>query len=132
MVSTALLITREIPTRYPKLKIINSHLGGGIPMILGRMDNQAGWEAPTMKEKPSVVAKKMWYDSVSHADRKALRMALSVYGDDKIVLGSDMPYVHYLDGNFEKNTDYIKEECTPGEVENILVKNTLSLVKKFL
>ena len=34
------LITHGIPARYPHIKIINSHLGGALPMLLQRADDQ--------------------------------------------------------------------------------------------
>ena len=37
---------------YPSMRIINSHLGGALPMVLQRMDNQYGWENPETPEKP--------------------------------------------------------------------------------
>ena len=47
------LITHGIPRRYPNSKIINSHLGGALPMLLQRADNQYPWEAPNTPELPS-------------------------------------------------------------------------------
>jgi hypothetical protein len=35
-ISIMQLITHGIPTRYPAIKIINSHLGGALPMLLQR------------------------------------------------------------------------------------------------
>jgi len=58
------LITHGIPTRYPDIKIINSHLGGALPMLLQRADDQYRWEAPDTPEPPSVAARRMWYDTV--------------------------------------------------------------------
>ncbi len=55
-ISVTHLITHGIPQKYPKMKIINSHLGGALPMLLQRMDNQYGWENPTTPEKPSISA----------------------------------------------------------------------------
>jgi len=45
-ISALHLITHGIPSRYPRMKILNSHLGGALPMLIQRMDNQLPWEAP--------------------------------------------------------------------------------------
>ena len=60
------LITHGIPARYPDITIINSHLGGALPMLLQRADDQYRWEAPDTPERPSVAARRMWYDTVGH------------------------------------------------------------------
>ncbi len=39
-ISIMQLITHGIPARYPDIKIINSHLGGALPMLLQRADDQ--------------------------------------------------------------------------------------------
>src|SRR5260370_32871473 len=38
-VSVMHLVEAGVPQRYPKMKIVNSHLGGMIPMVLQRLDN---------------------------------------------------------------------------------------------
>jgi len=86
------LITHGIPSRYPRMKILNSHLGGALPMLLQRMDNQLGWEAPETPEKPSLAARRMWYDTVGHGHPPALRCAADSLGADRLVLGTDFPY----------------------------------------
>jgi len=53
-ISVMHLITHGIPARYPDIKIINSHLGGALPMLLQRADDQYRWEAPDTPE-PDVV-----------------------------------------------------------------------------
>jgi hypothetical protein len=58
----AQLITRGIPSRYPNVKIVNSHLGGALPMLLQRADDQYTWEYPDTPERPSAAARRMWYD----------------------------------------------------------------------
>jgi hypothetical protein len=55
-ISIMQLITHGIPARYPDIKIINSHLGGALPMLLQRADDQYRWEAPDTPEQPSVAA----------------------------------------------------------------------------
>jgi aminocarboxymuconate-semialdehyde decarboxylase len=58
-ISVMQLITRGIPSRYPNIKIINSHLGSALPMLLQRADNQYQWEYPDTPELPSVAARRM-------------------------------------------------------------------------
>lgn len=91
-VAIAHLILAGIPSRFPNLKIITSHLGGALPMLLERMDRQNGWEAPDTPEKPSLAAARLWYDTVAHGHLPALRAAVDTLGADRLVLGTDFPY----------------------------------------
>jgi hypothetical protein len=91
-ISVMQLITRGIPSRYPDIKIINSHLGGALPMLLQRADNQYLWESPDTPELPSTAARRMWYDTVGHGHVPALRCAVDSFGADRLLLGTDFPY----------------------------------------
>jgi Amidohydrolase len=71
------LITHGIPSRFPNIKIINSHLGGALPMLLQRADNQYPWEAPNTRERPSAAASRMWYDTVGHGHPPDLPRAVT-------------------------------------------------------
>ncbi|MEU9608665.1 amidohydrolase family protein [Streptomyces sp. NPDC048057] len=86
------LILAGVPSRHPRMRILASHLGGALPMLLQRADNQVGWEAPDTPEKPSAAARRMWFDSVGHGHVPALRAAVESFGADRIVLGTDFPY----------------------------------------
>jgi 6-methylsalicylate decarboxylase len=112
-IAVAHLIVAGIPSRYPRIKIINSHLGGAIPMLLQRMDNQFIWEAPQTPEMPSVAARRMWYDSVAHGYSPALRAAVDALGADRILLGTDFPYES--GALFQRAVDYIGESGLPAE-----------------
>jgi predicted TIM-barrel fold metal-dependent hydrolase len=91
-ISTTHLIIKGIPQKYPSMRIVNSHLGGALPMVLQRMDNQYGWENPETPEKPSITARRMWFDTVAHAHPPAIRAAVDTLGADRIILGTDFPY----------------------------------------
>ena len=80
------------PTRYPNITIINSHLGGALPMLLQRADDQYRWEAPGTPEPPSVASRRMWYDTVGHGHVPALKCAIESFGAERLVLGTDFPY----------------------------------------
>ena len=120
------LIDAGLPQRYPKLKIVNSHLGGMIRMVLQRLDNISSWEHP-LPEKPSITAKRMRYDSVGHGYPPALRAAVDSLGADRIVLGSDYPY----EGGelFNRAIVYIREAgLKPEVVEKILDRNAAAVL----
>ena len=91
-ISVMHLITHGIPARYPDITIINSHLGGALPMLLRRADDQYRWEAPDTPEPPSVAARRMWYDTVGHGHVPALRCAIDSFGAGRLLLGTDFPY----------------------------------------
>lgn len=127
-IAVAHLIVAGIPSRYPRIKIINSHLGGAIPMLLQRMDNQYKWEAPQTPELPSVAARRMWYDSVAHAYSPALRAAVEALGADRILLGTDFPYES--GPLFQKAVNYIADSALSAEdVARILDSNASRLLQ---
>jgi 6-methylsalicylate decarboxylase len=101
------LITHGIPARYPNIKIINSHLGGALPMLLQRADDQYRWEAPDTPEPPSVAARRMWYDTVGHGHVPALRCAIDSFGADRLLLGTDFPYEN--GDTFVRAVDYVND-----------------------
>jgi len=121
------LITHGIPTRYPDIKIINSHLGGALPMLLQRADDQYRWEAPDTPERPSVAARRMWYDTVGHGHVPALRCAIDSLGADRLLLGTDFPYEN---GDiFVRAVDYINDpQIDPDAARAILDQNASAVL----
>ncbi len=126
-ISVMQLITHGIPARYPDIKIINSHLGGALPMLLQRADDQYRWEAPDTPEPPSVAARRMWYDTVGHGHVPALQCAIGSFGADRLVLGTDFPYEN---GDvFVRAVDYINDpQIAPDAARDILDHNASTLL----
>ncbi|MFF2550706.1 amidohydrolase family protein [Nocardia sp. NPDC058058] len=121
-ISVMQLITAGFPLRYPNIKIINSHLGGALPMLLQRADNQYMWEAPQTPEAPSVQARRMWYDTVGHGHLPALQAAIDSFGADRLLLGTDFPYEN--DKVFVRAIDYISDPgIAPADSQAILEGN---------
>ena len=126
-ISVMQLITRGIPARYPNITIINSHLGGALPMLLQRADDQYRWEAPDTPEPPSVAAQRMWYDTVGHGHVPALRCAIDSFGADRLVLGTDFPYEN--GDTFVRAVDYINDpRIDPSAARAILDHNASALL----
>ena len=126
-ISVMHLITHGIPTRYPDIKIINSHLGGALPMLLQRADDQYRWEAPDTPERPSVAARRMWYDTVGHGHVPALRCAIDSFGADRLLLGTDFPYEN--GDTFVRAVDYVDDlQVDPYAARAILDQNAGALL----
>jgi 6-methylsalicylate decarboxylase len=127
-ISVMQLITHGFPARYPDVKIINSHLGGALPMLLQRADDQYRWEAPDTPEPPSVAARRMWYDTVGHGHVPALRCAIDSLGADRLLLGTDFPYEN--GDTFVRAVDYINDpQADPTAARAILDQNASSLLR---
>jgi len=76
-ISVMQLITHGIPTGYPNIKIINSHLGGALPMLVQRADDQYRWEAPQTPEPPGdVFVRAIDYINDPRIDTSAARAIL--------------------------------------------------------
>ncbi len=126
-ISIMQLITHGVPSRYPRIKIINSHLGGALPMLLQRADDQYQWEAPDTPARPSIAARRMWYDSVGHGHVPALRCAIDSFGADRLVLGTDFPYE--AGDLYVRAVDYITDpRITEHEASAILEDNATDLL----
>ena len=126
-VSVMQLITHGVPTRYPDIKLINSHLGGALPMLLQRADDQYSWEAPDTPELPSVAARRMWYDTVGHGHVPALRCAIDSLGADRLLLGTDFPYEN--GDRYVRAVDYLHDpQVDPGAARAILDQNASALL----
>jgi 6-methylsalicylate decarboxylase len=122
------LLASEIPKRYPRVRIIVPHLGGMIPMLMQRLDNQRGLYMPAEAEQPSVTLKRFWYDTVSHAYTPALRLACEAFGPERILLGSDYPFE--VGEVFQQCVDHVQNPdvgITPDEAEGILDRNAQAL-----
>jgi predicted TIM-barrel fold metal-dependent hydrolase len=119
------LIKRNIPVRYPNIKIVIPHLGGLIPMQLARLDGQAS--TPDLLSAPSAMARGLYYDTVGWGSQAALRCACEAFGADRIVPGSDFPALLAVE-SYRRTFEYIKESrLSQQEIEKILFSNASAL-----
>jgi aminocarboxymuconate-semialdehyde decarboxylase len=107
------LILAGVPSRYPNMKIIASHLGGAVPMLLHRADRQYRWESPDTPEAPSAAVRRMWFDTVAHDHTPALRAAADSFGADRLVLGTDFPY--QAGDEFGQAVSYVEHAGLPND-----------------
>jgi 6-methylsalicylate decarboxylase len=84
------LVQNGFTTRFPKIRAIMPHLGGTLPFLTQRLDQQVHHFMPG-PGTPSELVKKFWYDSVN-GNAAALRCACDTFGVDRIVFGTDYPF----------------------------------------
>jgi aminocarboxymuconate-semialdehyde decarboxylase len=96
-VAAARLIFSGIMERHPNLKIYMSHTGGVLPYQSGRLDKttpQAGVgsfsKGVQLPHPPSTYIKRMYTDMVQ-PNTDAMKFALSYFGVDHIIYGTDYP-----------------------------------------
>jgi predicted TIM-barrel fold metal-dependent hydrolase len=120
------LILKQIPLRYPRIKIIISHLGGLMPMLLQRMDHQMPLKG--LAEPPSVTARRLYYDTVGHGSQAALLCAWKAFGAEHLVPGSDWPVLLGHE-TYKQTFDYVRDCGLPeADVDQILKKNAPALL----
>src|SRR5438105_12151165 len=114
------LIARRVPERFPAIKYVVPHLGGIIPMLLQRLDNQVPQKHPNLPERPSVTARRFYYDIIGHCSQAALLCPLEAFGADHLVAGSDYPVLLACE-TYRQNFFYLRESILPAEdVDKIL------------
>lgn len=98
----------------------------GMKCLLKSLDNQYSWAMPETPELPSTQVRRMWYDTVGHFHVPALRCACQSFGTDRLVLGTDFPY---LTGDwYRRSVRYVEEAGLGAEdVDAILEDNATQL-----
>ena len=91
----ASLIMTGLVARYPRVRFVFEHGGGTLPWLLPRLD--AVWSAyadvrETLCQRPSDAARALWYDTLTF-DAENLRVLAERAGTDRLVVGSDYPFL---------------------------------------
>ena len=121
------MIARQIPHRYPNIRFIVPHLGGPIPMLLSRLDQQGRRDHPNLAEAPSVSAKRFYYDTVCYGSKAAFTCALEAIGEDHLVTGSDYPVLQDYE-SYTETFAYIERLGLPKSVtDKVLHRNAQKL-----
>jgi aminocarboxymuconate-semialdehyde decarboxylase len=132
----ARLIVRGIFEKFPTLKLVGSHLGGGICEMIGRMDyayrlrDEAYFLGPyeplLIKHPPSHYLKMMYLESTCYHP-PAARCAIDTVGVDHFVFGTDSPPLFSLKREGVELID--KLNLGAGEKDQIRFRNAKQLLK---
>jgi aminocarboxymuconate-semialdehyde decarboxylase len=95
------LVFSGVVEKFPDIRWVLGHLGGGIPYLAERLDR--GYQAfpecrANIAQLPSEYLKKFYYDTVNF-DPNAIELAIKFAGPDRILAGSDYPH---MIGSIEK------------------------------
>jgi len=125
----AVLIFGGILDACPNLRVCIAHGGGPACFAMGRIDRS--WqgmrpEQRTIPRPPSSYQRRLYYDTVVGSE-KALRFLLDEVGADRVVLGSDWPFVPW----HPSPVTWLQgmKTVTQDEKEKILWRNLESLLK---
>jgi aminocarboxymuconate-semialdehyde decarboxylase len=124
----AILILGGILEACPSLKACIAHGGGPACYAMGRLDR--GWHGTpadrrSIPQPPSAYQKRLYYDTVVGSE-EALRFTLDQVGVDRVVLGSDWPFVPW----HPSPVTWVRglRSLTDEEKDRILWKNLESLL----
>jgi aminocarboxymuconate-semialdehyde decarboxylase len=134
--SLARLIVRGIFEQFPTVKIVGSHLGGGICEVIGRMDYAyelldfsaflGPYEPMLIKHAPSHYLKMFYFDSACYA-APAAECCLKTVGEDHFLFGTDSPPMVPLKMKGLKMMDLIG--MTPAQRGKVMGGNAARLLK---
>ncbi len=125
----AVLIFGGVLDACPALRVCIAHGGGPACFAMGRLDR--GWQGTpdarrNIPQPPSTYQRRLYYDSVTGSE-EALRFLLDQVGADRVVLGSDWPFVPW----HPSPVTWVQSltTLTKDEKEKILWRNLESLLK---
>ena len=92
--AAASMITGGIAARHPELRMAFSHGGGGLSMLLPRLDhawNMVPKAKESIPETPTVYARRFFYDALVFSPL-GIRFLADTYGVSQLMVGSDYPF----------------------------------------
>lgn len=93
-VAASQLVFGQVLTAFAGLRVVLVHCAGAVPMLVGRWRRGIATSRPGLPDPPvdlDAQLRGIWFDSVAH-DAAAMRLAVAVLGEDRLVMGSDWPF----------------------------------------
>jgi aminocarboxymuconate-semialdehyde decarboxylase len=93
-IAAAQLVFGDVLPTHPRMRVLLVHCGGCVPDLVPRWDHGVATDRPGLNplaEPPSTAVRRFFVDCLVH-DPAAIDRAVEVFGEDKIVLGSDWPF----------------------------------------
>ena len=93
-IATSHLVFAAVLQRYPDLQVCLAHAGGTTAALAGRWERGHATARPgldTSIEAPRLALRRFCVDCIAH-DNNALQLAAQVFGEERVVFGSDWPF----------------------------------------
>jgi predicted TIM-barrel fold metal-dependent hydrolase len=125
------LVLSGLTTRYPRLRVSVPHLGGTLPFLLQRLDDAADRQRATgeplrIAAPPSTLVRRFWFDTVN-SHPAALRCACASFGADRLLLGTDFPYL--AGPKFRRCVTYMEAGLPAADTAAVLGENARALLR---
>jgi len=131
------MIVRGVFERFPKLKFVGCHLGGGICEVIGRMDyayelgdlasGLGSYEPMLITKRPSDYLRNLYMDTVAYHP-PAIMCAYQTVGAKQLLFGSDAPPLLPLLPRAKKIIEELP--ITENERQDIFGYNALRLLER--
>ncbi len=138
-VAMSRLVCSGVLEKYPNLKFITHHCGGGMPFLGNRI---AHWISPFMKEEPNTKLRRfskqpieylrLFYgDTAIGGSTPALECGCAFFGAERVVFGTDMPF------GFDGGEGFVREaveavmamDITDADKKKIFEDNARKLLR---
>lgn len=103
------LLLSGVTDRYPNLRVIVPHFGGTLPVIYPRIRRRGKADLLT----------RLYYDT-ANGYGPALRCACEALGTQRLMLGTDFPYI----GSVKENVDYVLEAGLSADQQQQILERT--------
>lgn len=129
------LIWKGVLDKFPRLKIIHSHLGGVVPYLVQRMEDcwavavgdKINYRTDSLPRTPADYYKEQVYTDSISAHLPAMRCCLDFVGPTHVCLGTD--YAHSI-GNWEHAVKLIRDlGLSEADTNKILGGNAIHLFR---
>ncbi|CAM3834637.1 amidohydrolase family protein [Corynebacterium frankenforstense] len=124
--ATLELLKADVPRRFPKITFHVAHLGGDLPMLAQRIeDNYEDWDA--FPASPNETLRRFYFDAANFHE-PSLALAAETFGLTQLIAGSDFPY--FQREKYVRAFDYVRtSRFSDEEKQQILRKNAERLFK---
>ena len=129
------MISRNVLTRYPNIKVVVPHCGAYLPLAIPRMKSLT----PVM-QKNQMVGEidyeanlgALYYDLAGTRSPEVIRMLLTITTPDHLLYGSDYPYVapQVLTQSLARMKQYLTDEPDLAPYKNMILHQNAKLLFK--
>jgi aminocarboxymuconate-semialdehyde decarboxylase len=122
-VAAASMVLSGLLDAVPGLKVVHPHLGGALPYLVDRVDVYRRLGRWQMEGSMRDYLRRFYTDTVSESPG-ALRMAIELYGLDRLLFSTDFPYFPARDG-----VEFVLNNLDAADAQQVLEHNARALLE---